>query len=102
MPSRFEPCGLGQMAAMRYGTVPIVHAVGGLRDTVFDASTEEVGNGFCFEHASATDLRTALERAATFHREEYSAWQTLMVRGMTTDWSWTQSAQAYLRMYRDL
>lgn len=102
MPSRFEPCGLGQMAAMQYGTVPVVHAVGGLRDTVIDAGAKNMGNGFRFEEASIADLRTTLSRAATLHRKNPKQWEELVQRGMRADWSWTQSAQAYLRLYRDL
>lgn len=104
MPSRFEPCGLGQMAAMRYGTVPIVHAVGGLRDTVEDVGTASLrsSNGFRFENAEVASLRQAMQRAASLHRDDATGWRALMTRGMTTDWSWSQSARDYLALYRGL
>jgi starch synthase len=106
MPSRFEPCGLGQMAAMRYGTIPIVHAVGGLRDTVNDPGDEAMshgeGNGFCLDHLDADSLRSTLARAARIHREEPATWAALMRRGMGADWSWSASACEYLRLYEDL
>lgn len=106
MPSRFEPCGLGQMAAMRYGTLPIVHAVGGLRDTVDDpgedAMRQGAGNGFSFDQASLTGLRTGLSRAARLYREEPATWLALMQRGMKADWSWSVSARKYAQLYMRL
>ena len=106
MPSRFEPCGLGQMVAMRYGTVPIVHAVGGLRDTVDDPGDDGLragaGTGFRFETASLPALREAMRRAAQMHRDEGAVWAQLVQRGMAGDWSWTASGQRYLGLYREL
>lgn len=106
MPSRFEPCGLGQMVAMRYGTIPVVHAVGGLRDTVQDPEEgpmlAEGGNGFAFESADVASLRVAVRRAAQMHRERPAEWSQLMHRGMSADWSWSESARAYLDLYFDV
>lgn len=105
MPSRFEPCGLNQLYAMRYGAVPIVHAVGGLRDTVIDPGDDGLkagdGTGFCFEHCDATGLRWALGRAAALYREPGS-WRTLIRAAMAADWSWTSSAGRYRDLYGQL
>jgi starch synthase len=108
MPSRFEPCGLGQLYAMRYGSVPIVHAVGGLRDTVIDpresaatAASTTTGTGFAFTPATPAALLTALERAvALFH--DVPAFATLRRNAMLRDSSWTVSAGQYLALYRSL
>lgn len=97
MPSRFEPCGIGQLYAMRYGTVPIVHAVGGLKDTVVDEST-----GFSFAFADVIGLRWALGRALAMHRERPDAWQELVRNAMRRDSSWTPSARETLQLYRSL
>jgi starch synthase len=96
MPSRFEPCGLNQLYAMRYGTVPIVHAVGGLRDTV-DGTT-----GIRFDHADAAGLRWALTHASQIFRGEPAAWRAMVGAGMERDWSWGRSARAYLDLYRQI
>ena len=100
MPSRFEPCGLGQLVAMRYGGVPLVRATGGLADTVqdFDA-VSEVGNGFAFEEYSGVALHTALLRALETYKNK-SVWQELVIRDMKADYSWTASARKYIDLYR--
>ncbi len=95
MPSRFEPCGLGQLYAMRYGTVPVVHAVGGLRDTVSDAT------GIRFEQASAPALLAALERALATYRDPI-AWAAMRRAAMARDASWTASALQYVNLYRSV
>ncbi len=99
MPSRFEPCGLNQMIAMRYGAVPLVREVGGLADTVqdFDPRTGE-GNGFSFKEYKAQALYTALVRAAENWKHR-GVWRTLQERGMTTDFSWSRSARQYIEVY---
>jgi starch synthase len=97
VPSRFEPCGLTQMCAMRYGTVPIVRQTGGLADTVLDASSSEDGTGFVFGEASSADLAAAVARAIRAYRQP-AAWQALQRRAMQRDFSWDASA----RQYRDL
>ncbi len=100
MPSRFEPCGLTQMYSLRYGTVPVVRATGGLVDTVepYDAATG-AGTGFRFEHADGTGLVWALDEALrTYGQPE--AWRGLMRNGMSRDFSWDRSARAYEQVYR--
>jgi starch synthase len=100
MPSRFEPCGLGQLIALRYGAIPVVRHTGGLADTVFDyAGPEGEGNGFVFHEYSAAALLAALRRAlATFqHSDE---WRRLQTRGMGLDFSWDRSAERYEGVYR--
>jgi starch synthase len=99
MPSRYEPCGLGQMIAMRYGTVPVVRRTGGLADTITDyqPSTRE-GNGFVFEDYTSHACFVALIRAVeTFRRPE--EWRGLQRRGMEADLSWAASAQRYVELY---
>jgi starch synthase len=96
IPSRFEPCGLTQMYSMRYGTVPIVRATGGLVDTVepYDPATGE-GTGFRFAHADGTGLIWALDQALAAYRDR-EAWQRLMRNGMSRDFSWERSALSYV------
>jgi starch synthase len=99
MPSRFEPCGLGQLIAMRYGSVPIVRSTGGLADTVqnYDPATGQ-GNGFAFSDYSEEALLAAVERALkTYLRKD--TWRTLMERGMKADFSWQASARKYVELY---
>lgn len=95
MPSRFEPCGLGQMIAMRYGTAPIVHAVGGLADTVedFDPQTKR-GTGFAFNGLTVANLVATVERAVGVYRNR-PLWQALQRNAMKADFSWDKSAQTY-------
>src|SRR5207249_3829250 len=92
MPSRFEPCGLNQMYSLRYGTVPVVHGVGGLLDTVDDHSTGPNATGFVFKPYSAQALRAAIERALTVYRDR-PAWRNLQLAGMRIDNSWDRSAR---------
>ena len=97
MPSRFEPCGLGQMIAMRYGAIPVVRHTGGLADTVKDV-TEENGNGFVFQDYTVLPMLEAIERAeASFYRRE--EWQNLMTHNMNLDFSWKASAAKYEDIY---
>jgi len=100
MPSRFEPCGLGQLIALRYGAIPVVRHTGGLADTVSDyTGPESEGNGFVFHEYSAPALLAALRRAlATFqHPDE---WRRLQARCMQLDFSWSRSAERYESAYR--
>jgi starch synthase len=99
MPSRYEPCGLNQMYSLRYGTVPVVRATGGLDDTVeaYEAAPER-GNGFKFEPHDAEALLATLQRALALYRDR-AAWGRLMQRGMQADFSWLRSAQAYADLY---
>jgi starch synthase len=101
MPSRFEPCGTGQMIALRYGTPPIVRATGGLRDTVIDDDTRPgAGTGFAFEGESATELAAACSRFADRFEHGGPAWDGLLDRGMGVDFDWrSSSAPAYLTEY---
>jgi len=103
MPSRFEPCGLTQLHALRYGTVPIVHRVGGLSDTVVEEEPQRWANGdatgFLFDDASPEQLVAAITRAVTRYRDRPS-WRQLVVNGMRQDHSWGQRALDYLDLYR--
>ncbi len=98
MPSRFEPCGLGQMIALRYGTLPIVRATGGLKDTVVDVQHPE-GYGFVFEPYEAQAFLNTLKRARAFF-DQRSAMLQAIRRGMKLDFSWARSAQRYEDLYR--
>ena len=102
MPSRFEPCGQGQMIALRYGTPPVVHRTGGLADTVIDeTSMPGQGTGFVFEEATPDGLFGACERAMTLHAAGGPPWLGLLDRGMAVDFDWvTGSAPRYVEAYR--
>jgi starch synthase len=96
MPSRYEPCGLAQMIAMRYGCVPVVHATGGLKDTV-----EESKTGFLFQTAQASALLEALKRAFAAYASP-ELWERFQLNGMAADFSWSRSAAQYAELYRSL
>jgi starch synthase len=99
MPSRFEPCGLNQMYSMRYGTVPIVRATGGLDDTVTDYNeTADGATGFKFKPYTAQALLQTMERARSVYAKP-SAWKTLQAAGMGRDFSWDRSAREYVKLY---
>jgi starch synthase len=98
MPSRFEPSGLNQIYSLRYGTVPIVRATGGLADTVVDAASPD-GTGFVFHDYTPEALLGALRRAVERYNDR-AAWADLIRRGMAADFSWNASAKKYVRMYR--
>jgi len=104
MPSRFEPCGIGQLYAMRYGTIPVVHAVGGLRDTVADPGevglAAGAGTGFTFAFADLMGLSWARGRALALYRDRPAGWRNLVRAAMRRDSSWEPSAREYLRLYR--
>ena len=103
MPSKSEPCGLSQMVAMRYGTLPLVRETGGLADTVqaYNAATGE-GNSFSFTNYNAHDMLYTLQAAISLYREDRAVWDKLVTRGMETDFSWNASAARYLSLYRSL
>jgi starch synthase len=101
MPSRFEPCGLNQMYSLRYGTVPVVRAVGGLEDTVVDYDGWNAGTGFKFRDYTPAALAQAVRRAVEVFRDA-RAWRGLVQRGMAEDNSWEKSAATYEALYRTL
>lgn len=103
IPSQFEPCGLTQMVAMRYGTVPIVRETGGLADTVkpYNQYTGK-GLGFTFANYDPEDLKNAVYRALYVYRDQKEAWMNLILADMAADHSWTRSAQEYEAIYRNL
>ena len=99
MPSRFEPCGLNQIYSLKYGTVPIVRATGGLDDTVVDSTDPDEGDGFKFSTYSSEQLLNAVRRALQVYQDQ-NRWQALMRRGMGQDFSWHRSAERYLEVYQ--
>ena len=103
MPSEYEPCGLNQMYSLRYGTVPVVHRVGGLADTIVDLNPEQLGNGtangFSFSEYSINKLESTLARAVMTYLEHPATWAQLVANGMRGDFSWQHSCDAYLQLY---
>ncbi len=103
MPSRFEPCGLSQMMAMRYGTLPLVNEVGGLRDTVQPFNPiEGTGTGFSFDNLTSYWLNWALETALDVYYNHPTVWKNLQVQAMECDFSWDTACQSYLDLYHSL
>ncbi|MDR1936274.1 MAG: glycogen synthase GlgA [Candidatus Accumulibacter sp.] len=106
VPSRFEPCGLTQLYALRYGTLPLVRRVGGLADTVVDVNGENLANGtatgFVFGEASRQALGARIREACAFHRNDAHGWTKVQQRAMRQDFSWDDSAANYERLYRGL
>ncbi|MED4223901.1 glycogen synthase GlgA [Neobacillus cucumis] len=102
MPSQFEPCGLGQMIAMRYGAIPIVRETGGLNDTVnsFNEFTGK-GNGFSFQNFNAHDMLYTIQRALSFYHDK-PVWESIVEQAMEKDYSWAQSAFRYSQLYAEL
>jgi starch synthase len=105
MPSRFEPCGLTQMYAMRYGTIPIVRGTGGLADTVTDTTPAHLNNqtatGFIFVEEAPEELLRCVQRALLVYRDR-TTWQKLQFNGMSTDFSWHKRAQQYVNLYHNV
>ena len=101
MPSKTEPCGLSQLISMRYGTVPVVHRVGGLRDTVIPFTGVE-GNGFTFESFQAGDMMDAIYRALTCFYQSPDEWKQIIKNNLQKDVSWEQSAKKYLDLYHEV
>ncbi len=94
MPSLFEPCGLGQLIAMRYGSVPVVRATGGLVDTVRGSVT-----GFTFNNYKSDDFWNSLREALHIYRVDPESWRNIQKKGMTSDFSWETSARGYQQLY---
>ncbi|PIU42441.1 MAG: glycogen synthase GlgA [Candidatus Omnitrophica bacterium CG07_land_8_20_14_0_80_42_15] len=102
MPSRFEPCGLNQMYSLKYGTIPIVRAVGGLDDTITDyTQNKREGNGFKFNQANKDDFMNAFKRALSTYKNK-KEWEKLVLKVMGLDFSWEQSAKEYTRVYKTI
>lgn len=103
MPSRFEPCGLGQMYAIRYGAVPIVRLTGGLADTVIDLDEEpQRATGFGFRSFTPEDVLKTIRRAGRIFTHHPDDWRRLQVNGMSTDFSWDEAAALYLDVYKSV
>ena len=102
MPSRFEPCGLNQIYSLRYGSVPIVRATGGLDDTIedYNAATGS-GTGFKFKEYDGREMLRTVQRAVNVY-QDHAAWRRLMKNGMAKDFSWEASAKKYVQLYRSL
>ena len=100
MPSKSEPCGLSQMIALRYGSVPVVRETGGLKDSIQDSGLGG-GNGFTFTNYSADELLHAMRRALQGYSDE-AGWELLLRRAMACDFSWVKSAGAYIKLYKEL
>jgi starch synthase len=101
MPSKYEPCGLNQMYSMRYGTVPIVRATGGLDDTVEDYTGSGKGTGFKFEKYEPKELMKVIQRALKVYQQP-EEWKRIMRNGMMCNFSWENSARKYINLYKDL
>jgi len=101
MPSRYEPCGLAQMIGMRYGCVPLARSTGGLRDTIFEDTTDHPDNGFLFNDVQTEALNAALTRCLDRFPDR-EAWRQLQLNGMQQDFSWEKSAIQYANLYFDL
>ncbi len=103
MPSKFEPCGLGQMIAMRYGTLPLVRETGGLKDTVipYNQYTQE-GTGFSFAHFNPIELKDVMFLAINTYNEHKDAWTNLIKQAMEKDYSWSSSAAKYMDLYKKI
>ena len=103
MPSKSEPCGLSQMNAMRYGTVPVVHATGGLKDTVPPCDADGKGGlGFTFQSYNADDFFASIQRALHLYNTDRKAWRALQKKEMETDFSWDVPASRYMELFRNM
>lgn len=100
MPSRFEPCGLGQIISLRYGTIPVVRATGGLAETIIDYDENNAeGNGFSFEEFSVSEFNKTIYRAIDVYKNKPKIWETLVLRALDSDFSWKKPSRAYLELY---
>jgi len=97
IPSRYEPCGIAQMIAMRYGCVPVAHATGGLKDTILDYPDENK-TGFLFEKGTAIELAQSLRQAFSYYGDQ-RRWHTIQQNAMKQNFSWERSAEEYANLY---
>lgn len=103
MPSKSEPCGLAQMISLRYGTIPIVRATGGLKDSVIDyGEPNDAGLGFTFQTYNALDMLSAIRRSSELYWNDKRKWGALVTRAMKADFTWKRSAELYLGLYSEL
>ena len=103
MPSLFEPCGLGQLIALRYGAIPLVRETGGLKDTISPYDEyKNSGNGFSFTNFNAHDMMNVIKYAVSVYRNDKKAWAELVKRAMCSDFSWENSAKEYINIYNEL
>lgn len=103
MPSLFEPCGLGQMFSLRYGTIPVVRKTGGLADTIEEYDSEKgTGNGFVFEHYTADGLMWAVNKAIDTYYAGGKVWEKAVKNAMTSNFSWDKSAEEYISLYKKI
>ncbi|MPN59994.1 Glycogen synthase [bioreactor metagenome] len=103
MPSRFEPCGLGQLFALRYGAIPKARKTGGLMDTITDFNGDTCeGNGFLFEDYSPFALRDTVDRAISIYESEKDKWDCLINNALNCNYSWKNSAKKYFSLYNSL
>ena len=102
MPSKSEPCGLSQMMACRYGTIPVVRETGGLADSIVDCYDGSMGNGFRFARYAADDMMGAIDRAVGLYTDYKDKWAGLVRRAMTTDFTWNSSAAEYIKYYKEM
>ena len=101
MPSKIEPCGISQMIASRYGSIPVVREVGGLKDTIKDFGCPEGGNGYTFTNYNPNDLKHQINRAIEEYEDQVN-WEKKMKIAMTTDFRWSKSAEKYIDLYKSL
>ena len=103
MPSAFEPCGLSQMIAMRYGTLPVVHEIGGLKDTVeIYNAIEKTGTGFGFQEYSSFYFMKAIEQAVDVFEQDKETWENMIIEAMSKDFSWEIPSQNYINLYNEI
>ena len=101
MPSLFEPCGISQMIASKYGSVPVVREVGGLKDTIKDFGCESGGNGYTFSSVSSKDFEYSVRRAIKDYSNT-SDWENKVKTVMNMDFSWRRSMNNYLKVYKEI
>ena len=101
MPSRYEPCGLAQMIAMRYGCIPVARATGGLKDSIVDMTVAEQGTGFLFPNPTGSNLADAMTRALSAYEDKH-LWKSIQIRAMKQDFTWEKPAISYAHLYLKL